>query len=53
MIYLVSQHKNAFELGFTQISVEASINLLRNLPYIGLDSETTGLKPLFDDVFCI
>ena len=45
MIYLVSNQTNAFEGKFKQISLQDSINKVKNLEFIGLDTETEGLDP--------
>ena len=45
MIYLVSKQTNAFEGKFKQISLQDSINKVKNLEFIGLDTETEGLDP--------
>ena len=45
MIYLISNQINAFGGKFEQISLQEGINKVKDLKFIGLDTETEGLDP--------
>lgn len=53
MIYLVSQNKELFEnTEYKHLTVEESLNLMKDWGRIQFDSETTGVDPHVDTLLC-
>lgn len=52
MIYLCSNQKTLFNLGFTLISTEEALKLLNSWDRIQIDSETTGKDAHVNDFLC-
>lgn len=52
-IYLVSNSEKLSKLPFNQISVEDSLSMLRDMNPIGLDTETSGLSHIDNDLLCV